>query len=188
MWASSRCLSSASVRGGAVNSIDFYINGNKRWLIEITRKFSLHTHSLVFILNLHNIGEGDKFPEHVARFQPPNGQQYCKIPCKGSVILDFRRIQPLPSTVEEYDLMWFVVYDETYAGATIVRKGHPDLKIEFTAPPLTKAELRQREDARIKAMLEEPMSQYGTVHIARRAPVTRPRQHPGCFGGSRIGF
>ncbi len=90
----------------------------------------------------------------MARFQPPDGR-YCCIPCKGSVILDFRRTRPLPSTVEEYGLVWFVVYDETYARATIVRKDHPDLEIKFTPRPLTEAELREREDARVKALLEE---------------------------------
>lgn len=116
---------------GSTGQLDFYVNGNKRWLIEITR-------TPLFPSNLSNIGEGSLLQEHSLRFQPPNGR-YCNIPCVKSVVLDFRKVRPPYATIQQYgDLVWFVVYNETLSQATLVRKDQEDYVITFATPPLTK--------------------------------------------------
>lgn len=82
---------------GSSGYIDFYVNGDKQWAIELTR-------------------EGSEVREHESRFTGI----YALIPMKEKAVIDFR-VRPVRKYV---DLVWYVQYDATnYRTATVSRKG-----------------------------------------------------------------
>lgn len=100
---------------GSTGMVDFYVNGSKKWLIEITR-------------------EGDRLPQHADKFSKGTGLYAC-IPWTARVILDFRAVRPKKKTVDKYGpLVWFVVYGSNYKSATIVRKDVSDVQVQFRLP------------------------------------------------------
>lgn len=110
---------------GSDGKLDFYIDSNKQWGIELLR-------------------EGDRLTKHLARFEP--GGEYENIKLRAYVIqcsyfvliwlpsskavIDFRRENKTPPTVTNDDL-WCVVYADDYKTGTIYRKGQLPYPIRF---------------------------------------------------------
>lgn len=81
---------------GSSGYIDFYVNGDKQWAIELTR-------------------EGLQVQEHEKRFTGI----YALVPMKKKAVIDFRACP-----VRKYvDSVWYVQYDTNYQTATVSRKG-----------------------------------------------------------------
>lgn len=101
---------------GTEGKVDFYVNGVKRWLVELTRN-------------------GDRLQEHAKRFDPKG--LYGTIPYKERAILDFRVSRPNDATIAAYgDLVWFVIYDSSFKHATILHAGEETL-VQFYDPRAT---------------------------------------------------
>lgn len=81
--------------------VDFYINDDLKWMIELTR-------------------EGSKLKEHIARFTP--GGIYYDMSSKVNywVILDFRHNSPSREKMEEG--IWYIIYDNNFTEFTILHK------------------------------------------------------------------
>jgi len=97
---------------GANGFLDFYVNDDKQWAIELTR-------------------EGSKLTEHIERFG--DGGEYYEIPNKDWVVLDFRSSVPRNHYLK--DKVWYVVYKSDFSGATVKRKGKGDCFIQFLGAP-----------------------------------------------------
>jgi len=91
---------------GATGFLDFYVNNNLEWGVELLR-------------------EGDRMKEHAGRFA--DGGQYENIPLKRWVIIDFRHeSKGLLKAKPNY---WHVIYDNDYRKLTIKREGHDDQQL-----------------------------------------------------------
>lgn len=107
----------------STGQLDFYINGDKQWLVEVTR-------------------EGSRLGEHIQRFTGDG--LYAQMPCKARVVLDFRNSRPSKAVLRNYgDVAWFIVYTSDYMHATLVRKGHPDKAIPFSGPEIDPQQQQQ---------------------------------------------
>jgi len=112
---------------GSKGLLDFYINGNLQWMIEIDR-------------------EGERLNDHLERFASKEEIQkeeerqkkkpktslglYSEIERKEWVIIDFRHQSayinyPIPENV------WIVSYSDDYTGAIVKRNGGVELPIQF---------------------------------------------------------
>lgn len=83
---------------GTAGLVDFYVNDQSQWLIEIIR-------------------EGDRMAKHHKRFSP--GGLYSAIPKKDYAVIDFR--QESKAVVKYYNNFWYVLYKPDYSGATVRR-------------------------------------------------------------------
>eukprot|EP01123_Difflugia_compressa_P010944 TRINITY_DN4145_c0_g1_i1.p1 TRINITY_DN4145_c0_g1~~TRINITY_DN4145_c0_g1_i1.p1 ORF type:complete len:566 (+),score=42.11 TRINITY_DN4145_c0_g1_i1:653-2350(+) len=91
---------------GTTGLVDFYINGNKKWAIELMR-------------------EGDELGEHCLRWTG----LYATIPMNNYALLDFRIHSKTPRGLRKN--VWYILYREDYSGATVRRQGCTDVTVEF---------------------------------------------------------
>ncbi|KAL6044349.1 Penicillin acylase family protein [Balamuthia mandrillaris] len=89
--------------------LDFYVNGELSWAIELLR-------------------EGSEASQHKARFGP-NGI-YKDIPISRYALLDFRSTQP--KVLEEH--FWYILVEPDFSGATIKHAQKADVKVKFFGP------------------------------------------------------
>jgi len=92
---------------GTDGLVDFYVNDNKKWIIEIIR-------------------EGDRLKEHQDRFKV--GGIYSMIEANEIVVIDFRHESK--NVRSPKDRFWYVKYNDNFTAATIQR-GDDHKKIEF---------------------------------------------------------
>lgn len=88
---------------GSAGFLDFYVNGNCCWGIELTR-------------------EGNLLKKHAERFE--SGGIYNKIPLKRWVVIDFRHHSK--GVREKKPNFWYALYDDNFRRITIMREGHDD--------------------------------------------------------------
>ena len=108
---------SADVRAvfGAVGVLDFYVNGDLCWGVELLR-------------------EGNKISKHAQRFG--DGGDYENIPLKDWVILDFRRETKVVKQIQPK--MWHVCYSDDYKTMTVKRLRLPDKVLRLHSGPRRK--------------------------------------------------
>lgn len=94
---------------GSRGLVDFYVNDNKKWLVELAR-------------------EGSRLGHHERRLEE-NGI-YSSIPMNNFVLLDFRATKPSKALVNKYPEVWFVVYDQDFNGAEVIQ-GLNTFSVEF---------------------------------------------------------
>ncbi|CAG8566911.1 9009_t:CDS:2 [Ambispora leptoticha] len=87
---------------GSAGFLDFYVNKNFCWGIELTR-------------------EGDRLKEHAQRFE---GGDYADIPLKDWAIIDFRHRTKQVSELKRN--FWYVLYEDNYEYVTIKRRDQGD--------------------------------------------------------------
>jgi len=92
--------------------LDFYVNSNKKWLIELVR-------------------ESDRLQEHWDRFDINHGK-YRKILKNAKALIDFCEMTNSEKElkIEDPDY-WMVLYNSNYTEATIKRFGKDDVNIQF---------------------------------------------------------
>jgi hypothetical protein len=88
---------------GSSGFLDYYINGEICWGIELTR-------------------EGDLMSEHARRFH--EGGEYEEIPLRQWVILDFRHHSKKIMKLKQN--FWHILYSDDYSHVTIKRIGYDD--------------------------------------------------------------
>jgi len=93
---------------GSRGFVDFYVNDNKKWLVELT--------------------VDTRLGQHEARLSE-NGI-YSSIPMNEFVLLDFRAKKPSKDLISKYPNVWFVVYDQDFNGAEVIL-GLNTFSVEF---------------------------------------------------------
>ncbi|CAG8554230.1 3495_t:CDS:1 [Acaulospora colombiana] len=99
---------------GSAGFLDFYINGEVCWGIELTR-------------------EGERLKEHAERFEEDG--EYAEIPLKKWAIIDFRH-----HTKQVRELrpnFWYVLYADNYEQVIIKRQGHEDKLLTLQGDNIT---------------------------------------------------
>lgn len=93
--------------------LDFYINSELRWGLEILR-------------------EGRLLPEHYDRLNGANGR-YRHIPLRDWLVVDFRSRRPLPTTLQRYPKTLFVLYDSSacFSTMTLVMHGRQEKTVSL---------------------------------------------------------
>lgn len=96
---------------GCKGFIDFFVDSNLKWGIEILR-------------------EGSNLKKHLERFEDTDGiySQMKTEVFKDYAVLDFRASKPQ----NLQDKVWYVVYHNDYAGAELLRKGKDSKQITFS--------------------------------------------------------
>ncbi|KAF8426729.1 hypothetical protein EV426DRAFT_592582 [Tirmania nivea] len=98
---------------GSRGYLDFYIDGDLRWGVEIMR-------------------EGSRMAEHVDRFSPSG--RYTRIPCSQWRIIDFRHHSKSPGELEEN--VFYALYSSDYREITVLRKGCMAVKVTLAGDKL----------------------------------------------------
>jgi len=96
---------------GTTGLVDFYVNGDKQWAIELLR-------------------EGADLGEHLDRFN--FGGLYQKLPWKAMAVIDFRSATGAQPR-KQHDYLWSVLYSDDFTHAIIKRKGKQDQRVNFRA-------------------------------------------------------
>jgi len=93
---------------GSTGLADFYVNDDKKWVVELTR-------------------EGDRLQQHLDQAKPSG--LYGMLPYKKYLVVDFRSSTPRSAYMK--DDVWYVVYGEELQSARLLRKGQDPLEISF---------------------------------------------------------